>query len=89
MLTLMRAKLLKFVINFIIYFCFVEKEVYQDLEDGLSHEYLSYEDLVTLSIKQSIDATRKLRRIQNRINPGGSEIFPYVLTHHYNCLSDL
>ncbi|TMW41843.1 hypothetical protein DOY81_013078, partial [Sarcophaga bullata] len=52
---------------------------YQDLDDGLSHEYLPYTDLVTLSVKQSIAAIRKLRGIQNRINPGGSEIFPALI----------
>ncbi|TMW40743.1 hypothetical protein DOY81_014179 [Sarcophaga bullata] len=51
--------------------------MYQD--DSSSHEYLSYEDLVTLSIKQTINGARKFRDLQNRINPGGSEFYPTIM----------
>ena len=54
----------------------VDKEIYQDFDDSPSHEYLSYKDCVTLSIKQAIIGARKFRDLQNRLNPEGSEMYP-------------
>lgn len=55
---------------------FTEEELYTDLDDPLDHEFLSYEDMASTAVKHAVAATKKLRAIQDRINPGGSEVYP-------------
>ncbi|XP_065369280.1 probable peroxisomal acyl-coenzyme A oxidase 1 [Calliphora vicina] len=56
----------------------IEEELYQDLDDSLDHEFASYEDMATMAVKHAVHASKKLRELQNRLNPGGSEIYPLL-----------
>lgn len=55
---------------------FSEEELYNDLDDPLDHEFASYEEMASLAVKHAVNATKKLRAIQERIHPGGSEVYP-------------
>uniref|UniRef100_A0A1I8NUH3 Acyl-coenzyme A oxidase n=1 Tax=Stomoxys calcitrans TaxID=35570 RepID=A0A1I8NUH3_STOCA len=57
----------------------IEQEIYSDLDDPLTHEFASYEDMASIAIKHAVAATKKLRAIQDRINPGGSEVYPTLM----------
>ncbi|XP_073813980.1 acyl-coenzyme A oxidase 1-like [Musca autumnalis] len=57
----------------------IEDELYSDLDDPLDHEFASYEEMASLAVKHAVKATKKLRAIQERINPGGSEVYPTLM----------
>lgn len=44
--------------------------------DPLDVEFASYEDMVTMSVKHAMAAAKKLRSLQERFNPEGSDIYP-------------
>ncbi|XP_067631928.1 acyl-coenzyme A oxidase 1-like [Eurosta solidaginis] len=54
----------------------VEEELYKDLEDPIELDYLSYEDVYNRGVKHSVVAAEKLRALQERLYPGGTEIYP-------------
>ncbi|XP_013101978.2 probable peroxisomal acyl-coenzyme A oxidase 1 [Stomoxys calcitrans] len=54
----------------------IVKESCEDLDDPLLYEFLSYEDMASLAIKCAIDSIKNIRALQERFNPGGSEIYP-------------
>ncbi|KAM7341953.1 acyl-coenzyme A oxidase 1-like [Cochliomyia hominivorax] len=56
----------------------IEREILSDLDDPLEHEFLSYEDMISYSIKSCVQGMRKLQTIQNRFNPNGNEIYSFI-----------
>ena len=54
----------------------LDKDLYDDLDEGMDHEYLSYEDMCHVSIKHAIACVNKLKRLQQKYNAGGSDIYP-------------
>ena len=54
---------------------FSEKELFADLPDPIELDYLSYEDVYNRTVKQSVDAINKVRAMQERVNPGGAEVY--------------
>ncbi|KAI8037041.1 hypothetical protein M5D96_010357 [Drosophila gunungcola] len=59
----------------------IEKAIFSDLEEGygLNHEYMSHEEVYNSSVKQVAEAATKLKALQNKLNPGGNDIWPGVL----------
>ncbi|XP_011193063.1 probable peroxisomal acyl-coenzyme A oxidase 1 [Zeugodacus cucurbitae] len=58
----------------------VEDELYADLPDPIELDYLSYEDVYNRTVEQTVSAIKKLRALQERLNPGGTEIYPALMT---------
>ncbi|XP_075165722.1 acyl-coenzyme A oxidase 1-like [Haematobia irritans] len=54
----------------------IVKEACAHLDDPLMKEFLSYEDMASLAIKGSIESVKVLRSLQDRLNPGGTDIYP-------------
>ncbi|EDV55455.1 probable peroxisomal acyl-coenzyme A oxidase 1 [Drosophila erecta] len=56
----------------------IEKALFSDLEDGygLNHEYMSHEEVYNSSVKKVAEAAVKLKALQNKLNPGGTDIWP-------------
>ncbi|XP_073844176.1 acyl-coenzyme A oxidase 1-like isoform X1 [Musca autumnalis] len=57
----------------------IEKEACEIVGDRLDIEFASYEDVATMSVQQTIAAAKKLKMLQERYNPGGSDIYPSLL----------
>ncbi|XP_054739565.1 probable peroxisomal acyl-coenzyme A oxidase 1 [Anastrepha obliqua] len=57
----------------------IEEELYKDLDDPIELDYLSYEDIYNRGLKHSVEAVKKLRALQDRLHPGGSEIYPTLM----------
>ncbi|XP_061392965.1 probable peroxisomal acyl-coenzyme A oxidase 1 [Musca vetustissima] len=57
----------------------IEEELYNDLDDPLDHEFASYEEMASMAVKHAVKATNKLRAIQERLHPGGSEVYPTLM----------
>ncbi|XP_037948733.1 probable peroxisomal acyl-coenzyme A oxidase 1 [Teleopsis dalmanni] len=58
---------------------FFETELLSDTEDLHIYEYLSYEDLYTKALNDCVKAAEKLKKLQNKINPDGNEIYPTLM----------
>ncbi|EDX08069.1 GD11595 [Drosophila simulans] len=56
----------------------IEKAIFSDLEDGygLNHEYMSHEEVYNSTVKKVAEAAVKLKALQNKLNPGGTDIWP-------------
>ncbi|KAH8348698.1 hypothetical protein KR084_009946 [Drosophila pseudotakahashii] len=56
----------------------MEKAIFSDLEDGygLNHEYMSHEEVYNSSVKKVAEAATKLKALQKKLNPGGTDIWP-------------
>ncbi|XP_030558337.1 probable peroxisomal acyl-coenzyme A oxidase 1 [Drosophila novamexicana] len=59
----------------------IEQAVFSDLEDGygINHEYMSHEDLYNSTVKKVAEAAPKLKALQEKLNPGGKDIWPGCL----------
>ncbi|XP_023162215.2 probable peroxisomal acyl-coenzyme A oxidase 1 [Drosophila hydei] len=59
----------------------IELAVFSDLEDGygINHEYMSHEDLYNSTVKKVAEAAPKLKALQEKLNPGGKDIWPGCL----------
>lgn len=53
---------------------YLQKDV--NLDEMLQIQNMSHEDINEFSIRTSIDAAKKLRRLQEERNPGGEEYWP-------------
>ncbi|XP_053963812.1 probable peroxisomal acyl-coenzyme A oxidase 1 [Anastrepha ludens] len=55
----------------------LEQEIFNDMttHNTLLH-YKSHEEISEIALKQSLDVAKKLRAMQDRINPGGNDIWP-------------
>ncbi|XP_030371591.1 probable peroxisomal acyl-coenzyme A oxidase 1 [Scaptodrosophila lebanonensis] len=58
----------------------ITEELYRGLDDPLDLEYMSYEDVYTAGVKQAVESTVRMRNMQEKINPGGTEIYPTLLS---------
>ncbi|CAD7014207.1 unnamed protein product [Ceratitis capitata] len=58
----------------------VEEELFKDSPDPIELDYLSYEDVYNRGVKHSADAFNKLRALQERLHPGGTEIYPLLMS---------
>ncbi|XP_011207579.2 probable peroxisomal acyl-coenzyme A oxidase 1 [Bactrocera dorsalis] len=59
----------------------LEQELFNDMtEHSTLLHYKSYEEICELALKQSFTLARKLRAIQQRINPGGNDIWPKLFS---------
>ncbi|XP_037953023.1 probable peroxisomal acyl-coenzyme A oxidase 1 [Teleopsis dalmanni] len=58
---------------------FFEKELLSDADDLHIYEYLPYEDLYTKALNDCIKAAEKLKKLQNKLNPDGNEIYPALM----------
>lgn len=56
----------------------LEHAIFDDLEDGygVNHEYMSHEDLYNSTVKKVAEAAPKLKALQDKLNPGGKDIWP-------------
>lgn len=56
----------------------IEHAIFDDLEDGygLNHEYMSHEEVYNSTVKKVADAAPKLKALQQKLNPGGKDIWP-------------
>ncbi|EDW91247.1 probable peroxisomal acyl-coenzyme A oxidase 1 [Drosophila yakuba] len=56
----------------------IEEAIFSDLEDGygLNHEYMSHEEVYNSTVKKVAEAAVKLKALQNKLNPGGTDIWP-------------
>ncbi|EDW02147.1 probable peroxisomal acyl-coenzyme A oxidase 1 [Drosophila grimshawi] len=56
----------------------IERALFADLDDGygINHEYMSHEDLYNSAVKKVAEATPKLKALQQKMNPGGKDIWP-------------
>ncbi|ALC41620.1 Acox57D-d [Drosophila busckii] len=61
----------------------IERVLFDDQEDGygLKHEYMSHEEVYNCMVKNLCEAAPKLKALQQRLNPGGSDIWPACLTN--------
>ncbi|KAM8712292.1 hypothetical protein ACLKA7_012763 [Drosophila subpalustris] len=59
----------------------IERAIFSDLEDGygIDHEYMSHEDLYNSTVKKVAEAAPKLKALQQKLNPGGKDIWPGCL----------
>lgn len=64
--------------NCIILSLSLELAIFSDLEDGygINHEYMSHEDLYNSTVKKVAEAAPKLKALQEKLNPGGKDIWP-------------
>lgn len=60
------------------YFIATERAIFSDLEDGygINHEYMSHEEVYNSTVKKVAEAAPKLKALQNKLNPGGKDIWP-------------
>ena len=73
-----RLWLVKYLLVNNIFRWFSERAIFSDLEDGygINHEYLSHEDLYNYTVQKVAEAAPKLKALQNKLNPGGKDIWP-------------
>ncbi|XP_061392964.1 probable peroxisomal acyl-coenzyme A oxidase 1 [Musca vetustissima] len=57
----------------------IEKEACELVDDPLDVEFASYKDVATMSVRHAIAAAKKLKELQDRYNPGGSDIYPALM----------
>ncbi|XP_049308027.1 probable peroxisomal acyl-coenzyme A oxidase 1 [Bactrocera dorsalis] len=57
-----------------------EEELFSDLPDPVELDYLSYEDYYNRTVEQCVNAITKVRAMQERVNPGGLEVYHTLMT---------
>ncbi|CAD7014201.1 unnamed protein product [Ceratitis capitata] len=55
----------------------LEQEMFNDMtEHNTLLHYKSHEEISEIALRQSLEVAKKLRAMQQRINPGGNDIWP-------------